>query len=187
MGRSKNGGEAVIAKDFFFGKTSLHLLPPEWWKLTVKYHPYFARGKVADNLSLGIPTEANIAAWKTLMTTMVFGKSFTNHMKHGFNVGLGVTSSDGMTYSGDWPRLQGDAKRLLFTDSMTIHGILMACLSMWVYYLLMEGCVYNWVENAVGDCISTSGYHMILGDQQEGEVCFGDSLFLQSRAKNRNE
>ena len=85
----------------------------------MKYHPYFARGKVADNLSLGIPTEANIAAWKTLLMTQVFGKSFTNHMKHGFNVGLGLTSSDVMTYSGEWPRSQGDAKKLLFTDSMT--------------------------------------------------------------------
>ena len=34
-------------------------------------------------------------------------------------MGLGVTSSEGMTYSGDWPRSQGGAKRLLFTDSMT--------------------------------------------------------------------
>ena len=113
------GGKSVIAKDFFFGRTSLSLLRPEWWQLTVKCHPYFARGRVADNLSLGIPTEDNIAAWKTLLTTQVFGKSFTNSMKHGFNVGLGLTTSDGMTYSGDWPRSQGDAKILLFTDLMT--------------------------------------------------------------------
>ena len=113
------GGKAVIAKDFFFGKTSLCQLPPAWWPLTVKYFPYLARGKVADNLALGIPTEDNIAAWKTLLTTLVFGKLFTNHMKHGFNVGLGVTSSEGMMYGGEWPRSQGDAKRLLFTDSMT--------------------------------------------------------------------
>ena len=48
------GGKAVIAKDFFFGKTSLSLLRPEWWQLTVKYHPYLARGRVADNLALGL-------------------------------------------------------------------------------------------------------------------------------------
>jgi len=115
----ERGGKAVIAKDFFFGKPSLLLLPPEWWRLTVKYQAYFAKGKVADNLVLGLPTEDNIAAWKTLLTTLVFGKSFTNHMKHGFNLGLGNTSSKGMTYCGEWPRSQGDANRLLFTDSMT--------------------------------------------------------------------
>ena len=113
------GGKAVIAKDFFFGKTSLKRLPPEWWRLTVKYHPYLARGKVADNRALGLPTEANIAAWKKLLTTQVFGKTFTNRMQHGFNVGLSQTSSIGMTYSGEWPRSQGDAKQLLFADSMT--------------------------------------------------------------------
>ena len=113
------GGKAVIAKDFFFGKTSLCQLPPAWWPLTVKYFPYLARGRVADNLALGLPTAANIAAWKTLLLTEVFGKSFTNHMKHGYNNGLGQTSSDGMTYSGEWPRSQGDAKKLLFADSMT--------------------------------------------------------------------
>ena len=113
------GGKAVIAKHFFFGKTSLKLLPPAWWRLTVKYHPYLARGKVADNLALGIPTEANIAAWKKLLTTQVFGKMFTNSMKHGYNNGLSQTSSVGMTYSGEWPSLQRDAKRLLFADSMT--------------------------------------------------------------------
>ena len=56
------GGKAVIAKDFFFGKTSLLLLPPEWWKLTVKYQPYFVKGRVADNLALGLPTDENVAS-----------------------------------------------------------------------------------------------------------------------------
>ena len=64
----------------------------------------------------------------------------------------------------------------------------MACLWMWVYYLSMEGRVSNWVENTVGDYISTAGYHIILGEQQAGgEVCFIDSLFLQSRAESGNE
>ena len=81
--------------------------------------PLFGEGGGADNLSLGIPTAANTVAWKTLLTTQVFGKSFTNHMKHGFNNGLSQTSSVGMTYSGEWPRSQGDAKELLFADSMT--------------------------------------------------------------------
>ena len=169
------GGKAVIAKDFFFGKTSLSLLPPAWWPLTVKYFPYLARGKVADNLALGLPTAANIAAWKIFLTTEVFGKSFTNHMKHGYNNGLSQTSSDGMTYSGEWPRSQGDAKKLLFADSMTNmvkggeYGIPMSCLWMWVYYLSSEGCVSKWVENAVEDYIVKSGYHIILGDKQESK------------------
>ena len=86
----------------------------------MKYHPYLARGRVANNLLLGLPTAANIPAWKTLLTTQVFVKSFTNSMKHGFNNGLSQTSSVGMTlYSGEWPRSQGDAKKLLFADSMT--------------------------------------------------------------------
>ena len=100
-------------KDFFFCKTSLSLLPPEWFKLTVKYQPYFVKGRVADNLALGLPTDENIASWKKSLTEVVFGKFFKNHVTHGFNVGLGATSSEVLTYGGKIPRSQGDVKRLL--------------------------------------------------------------------------
>ena len=131
------------------------------------------KGRVADNLALGLPTDENVAAWKKLLTEIVFAKSFKNHMTHGFNVGLGVASTEVLTYGGEMLRSQGDVKRLLFTDSMTKmvkggeYGIPMACLWMWVYYLSMEGCVSNWVENAVGDYILKAGYHIVLGEQQE--------------------
>ena len=51
----------------------------------------------------------------------------------------------------------------------------------------MEGCVSNWVETAVGDYISTAGYPIVLGGQQDGEVGCIDSLFLQSRAERGDE
>ena len=57
----ERGGKAVIARDFFFGRTSLSLPPLEWYKLTVKYQLYFVKGSVADNLVLGLSTDEYIA------------------------------------------------------------------------------------------------------------------------------
>ena len=55
----------------------------------------------------------------------------------------------------------------------------MACLWMWVYYLSMEGCVSNWVKNAVGDYITTSGYNIVLGKQQEGKAVVSTHCFYR--------
>ena len=49
----------------------------------------------------------------------MFAKSFENHMTHGFNVGLGVASTEVLTYGDKMQRSQGDVKRLLFTDLIT--------------------------------------------------------------------
>ena len=40
-------------------------------------------------------------------------------MTRGFNVGLGVASSEVLTYGGEMPRSKGGVKRLLFSDSVT--------------------------------------------------------------------
>jgi len=50
------------------------------------------------------------------------------------------------------------------------YGIPMACLWVWVYYLSMEGCVSNWVENVVGGYISNAGYNIVYGAQLEREA-----------------
>ena len=65
--------------------------------MTVKYQSYFVKGRVADNLALGLPTHENIASWEKVLKEVVFGKLFKNHMTHGFNVGLGVASSNVLT------------------------------------------------------------------------------------------
>ena len=153
--------------------------------MTIKYQSYFVKGRVADNLALGLPTDENVASWEKLLREVVFGKLFKNHMTHGFNVGLGVASSEILTYDDEIPRSQGDVKRLLFLDAMTgmvkggEYGIPMACLWMWVYYLLMEGCVSNWVENAVGDYITTAGYNIVLGTQHKGEAVASTHCFYR--------
>jgi len=72
----ERGRKTVIAKDFFFGRTSLSLLPLEWYRLTVKYQSYFVKGTVADYLALGLPTNANVASWEKLLKEVVFGKFF---------------------------------------------------------------------------------------------------------------
>ena len=48
-----------------------------------------------------------------------------------------------------------------------------------MYYLSMEGCVSNWVENTVGDYISTAGYHIVLGEQQEGKSVSSTHCFYR--------
>jgi len=188
----EQGGKAVIAKDFFFSKTSLLLLPPEWWKLTVKYQLYFAKGKVADNLALGLPTEENVAAWKKLLTTIVFGESFKNHMTHGFNVGLGVASTKVLTYGGEWPRLRGDVKRLLFTDlmmEMVKGGVRNSDgLPLDMGLLPFNGRMHRKLgRKRCRRLHDDSGIPYCVGGTTGGEVVCINSLFLQSRAERGDE
>ena len=48
-----------------------------------------------------------------------------------------------------------------------------------MYYISMEGCVSNWVENAAGDYILTAGYHIVLGKHQEGKLVSSTHCFYR--------
>jgi len=150
------------------------------------------KGRVVNNLALGLPTDENVAAWKKLLTEIVFGKSFKNHMTHGFNVGLGVASTEVLTYGGEMLRSQGDVKRLLFSDSMTEivkEGVWNSdVVPLDVGLLPFNGRMR--LELGRKRCRGLhldSGIQYCVGETTGGEGGCINSLFLQNRAQSGDE
>ena len=92
-------------------------------------------------------------------------------MTHEFNVGLGVATTEVLTYGGEMPRSQGDVKRLLFSDLMTE----MEKGESTEFRCRAFGCgsiTFQWKDASRIGSKTLSG---IISQQRDTTMCWGDS------------